>query len=111
MELYNFKAELIRILDGDTIEVNIDLAFKMFHRRTIRLLGFDAAETRTKDMNEKAKGMEQKFWMQAEMSQHKHLIVQTVKMDNFGRYLGWVFDPEGNNINNKFIDEFPETKI
>ena len=53
--MYTYKAKLIRIVDGDTIDAEIDLGFDTIVRKRIRLFGIDTPETKTKDMNEKTK--------------------------------------------------------
>lgn len=111
MELYNYKAELLRVIDADTIEVIMDLGFKTYQRRTVRLLGFDAAETRTKDLEEKALGMNQMFWMESLLRTCKFLVINTKKKDSFGRYLGDIYTDNGDFINEMFVEKWPETKV
>jgi micrococcal nuclease len=109
-DLYNYKAKLIKVIDGDTISVLMDLGFKTHQVRRIRLLGYDACETRTKDLEEKAKGMVQKYWLAFTLSACKYLYIHTKEKDSFGRYLGTVYSNEGENINERFIEKWPNSK-
>ena len=52
-KLYNYKAKLVRVVDGDTIDAEIDLGFGVFIKQRIRLYGIDTPESRTKDLEEK----------------------------------------------------------
>ena len=51
--MYHYKAQLVRVIDGDTIEADIDLGFKTWTRRKVRLAGIDTPEIRTRDLEEK----------------------------------------------------------
>lgn len=65
MEIYLFKARIDRIVDGDTIDIDIDLGFDVWlHKERVRLIGIDAPETRTKDLEEKAKGIAVKEYIE-----------------------------------------------
>ena len=54
--MYEYKAKVHRIIDGDTVDVTIDLGFEMTTKQRIRLYGIDTPETRTRDLKEKARG-------------------------------------------------------
>ena len=56
MELYNYKAEVTRVVDGDTVDAFIDLGFDMHSKQRVRLYGINAPETRTRDLIEKKHG-------------------------------------------------------
>ena len=55
--VYQYKAELLRIVDGDTLDALIDIGFDVFVKKRIRLFGMDTWESRTRDLEEKAKGL------------------------------------------------------
>lgn len=92
MYTYNVK-EVIRVVDGDTIDLVVDLGFSIFHRIRVRLLGIDAPETRTKDLEEKARGLEAKEFLTIFMDDNRssEIIVESEKLDSFGRSLANVY--------------------
>ena len=55
--VYQYKAELLRIVDGDTLDALIDIGFDVFVKKRIRLFGMDTWESRTRDLEEKVKGL------------------------------------------------------
>lgn len=105
---YTYEAQFIRVLDGDTIKVNISLGFNMWvHDKSIRLLEVYAPETHTKDAVEKENGEKVKAFVESKLNADAHIIVQTFKPDSqdlYGRYLAviWV---NGSNLNMD-INEF-----
>lgn len=104
MELYLYKANLINIVDGDTIDVEIDLGFNTFIKERVRLLGIDAAESRTSNAAEKTWGMAAKVRL-AELLTDS-FIIQT-EYDAYGKYgrvLGTIL-VDGANINDMLVEE------
>ena len=88
-----YQCELIKVVDGDTIDCYIDLGFNLKTKKRIRYMGIDTWESRTRDLEEKAKGL-------AAKDRNKHLLEQGVfKLKSFGtgkfgRVLGEIFvDP------------------
>ena len=59
-KLFHYRCEVTRVVDGDTIDVDIDLGFNIKYSERVRLLGINTPETRTRDLEEKAKGLEAK---------------------------------------------------
>lgn len=84
--MYEYKCELIRVVDGDTVDVNIDLGFDIHMKARVRLAGIDAPETRTKDLEEKERGISAKesveSWFNMSGAEYK---VRT-EFDNRGKY-------------------------
>lgn len=107
--MYEYKVKTIkRVIDGDTVEVELDLGFHLTLCDKVRLAGINTPETRTKDLEEKGKGLKAKEWMQNKMNNigDKTLIVKYVKEEKFGRLLGWLYiDGEPNTINEQLINE------
>ena len=109
MNMYTYKAKLIRIVDGDTIDAEIDLGFDTFVRKRIRLFGIDTPETRTKDMNKKTKGLAAKQRLTELLN--NEFVVETIlnKRGKYGRVLGVVYnlteDNKRLNINETLVDE------
>ena len=90
--MYQYKIKKIhRIIDGDTVDVEIDLGFGITLSHRVRLKDIDAAETRTKDLKEKAEGLMAKEWLEKELSKPGEWIIETTKDDKYGRILGTLY--------------------
>jgi micrococcal nuclease len=97
-EYYVRKVE--GVVDGDTIDVLIDLGFDILFASRVRLAGIDTPESRTKDLAEKALGLEAKEYLKKALKDAKSVIIKTEKMDSsekYGRILGWVY-VDGNTV-------------
>jgi len=91
-EYYVRKVE--NVVDGDTIDVLIDLGFDILFASRVRLAGIDTPESRTKDLAEKALGLEAKEYLKKHLKDAKSVVIKTEKMDSsekYGRILGWVY--------------------
>ncbi len=87
--MYEYKATIIKIVDGDTCDVDIDLGFDVWVRRQrIRLFGIDTPECRTRNKAEKAHGMLAKKYVQAALKLGGVYALRTREKGKFGRYLG-----------------------
>jgi micrococcal nuclease len=97
-EYYVKKVE--NVVDGDTIDVLIDLGFDILFASRVRLAGIDTPESRTKDLAEKALGLEAKEYLKKSLKDAKSVVIKTEKMDSsekYGRILGWVY-VNGNTV-------------
>ena len=98
-----------KIVDGDTIDVDIDLGFAVSFTQRVRLAGIDTPESRTTDLKEKALGLEVKEKIKKELAAAKDVVIKTEKPDSsekYGRILGWVFlDGADVSLNQKLINE------
>jgi micrococcal nuclease len=97
-EYYVRKVE--NVVDGDTIDVLIDLGFDILFQSRVRLAGIDTPESRTKDLKEKALGLESKEYLKKHLKDAKSVVIKTEKMDSsekYGRILGWVY-VDGNTV-------------
>ena len=96
-------------VDGDTIDVLIDLGFDILFASRVRLAGIDTPESRTKDLKEKALGLESKEYLKKYLKDAKSVIIKTEKMDSsekYGRILGWVYiDGDTVSLNDKMIND------
>ena len=116
-----FVKEVKNVVDGDTIDVIIDLGFDILFASRLRLAGIDTPESRTTDKAEKALGVEAKEYLKKQLKDAKSVVIRTEKMDSsekYGRILGWVYiNGESESINNKMINDgyawgyLGETKI
>ena len=106
-EYYVRKVE--NIVDGDTIDVIIDLGFDILFQSRVRLAGIDTPESRTKDVAEKALGLEAKEYLKKQLKDAKSVVIKTEKMDSsekYGRILGWVYvDGSTVSVNDKMIND------
>ena len=98
-----------KVVDGDTIDVEIDLGFDISFSSRVRLAGIDTPESRTTDKAEKALGLESKAYLKTQIDSAKTVVIKTEKMDSsekYGRILGWVFlDNSPVSLNHKMIDD------
>jgi micrococcal nuclease len=94
--------EIVKIIDGDTIDIIIDLGFSLTKKERVRLAGIDTPECRTRDLEEKTFGLEAKEYLAMRLNASKNLIVKTEKDGKYGRMLGWIHD-EDRCINNDMI--------
>ena len=84
----------------------IDVGFHITINQRVRLQGIDAAETRTKDLKEKAEGLATKAWLEKELSREGEWVIETFKEDKYGRILGTLYfvgDPV--TVNERMINE------
>jgi len=96
---YNFRVvEINRVVDGDTIDVTIDLGFDLYKKERVRVAGVDTPEKRTRDLEEKALGYDATNWLKDKLdgaiSGDDDLIIRT-ELDGgvgkYGRLLGWLY--------------------
>jgi micrococcal nuclease len=95
-----FVKSVTNVVDGDTIDVIIDLGFDILFSSRVRLAGIDTPESRTKDLAEKALGLEAKEYLKKSLKDAKSVVIKTEKMDSsekYGRILGWVYI-NGNTV-------------
>jgi micrococcal nuclease len=107
--MYEYKIKnLVEVIDGDTIDIEIDLGFDVFVKQRLRLQGIDSPESRTKNLVEKELGLKAKAWLSKKLKQ-SNLIVQTIKLDSsekYGRMLGVIYKQgEEISINDQMINE------
>jgi micrococcal nuclease len=106
-EYYVRKVE--NVVDGDTIDVLIDLGFDILFQSRVRLAGIDTPESRTKDLAEKTLGLESKEYLKKYLKDAKSVVIKTEKMDSsekYGRILGWVYvNEDTESLNDKMIND------
>jgi len=104
-----YVKKVSKVVDGDTIDVDIDLGFDISFSSRVRLAGIDTPESRTTDKMEKTLGLESKEYLKKAIDASKTVVIKTEKMDSsekYGRILGWVFlDGSEVSINQKMINE------
>jgi micrococcal nuclease len=104
-----YVKQVTNVVDGDTIDVVIDLGFDISFTSRVRLAGIDTPESRTKDKAEKALGLESKKYLSDRIKAAKNIVIRTEKINSsekFGRILGWLYlDGESNSINHEMIEK------
>jgi len=111
---YNFRVtEINRVLDGDTIDVTIDLGFDLYKKERVRIAGIDTPEKRTRDLEEKALGIDATNYLKKKLEDtiagDEELTIRTELkggMGKYGRLLGWLYIGEDTlSINEVMITE------
>lgn len=108
--MYEYRVKkVLKVVDGDTIDVDIDLGFNVSYTQRVRLAGIDTPESRTTDLKEKALGLEVKEYLKHSLEGAEDIVIQTEKPDSsekYGRILGWLFiNDEEISINEKMIND------
>ena len=111
---YNFRClEINRVLDGDTIDVTIDLGFDLYKKERVRVAGVDTPEKRTRDLEEKELGIDATNWLKEKLEGaicgDDDLVIRTELVGGVGKYgrlLGWLYvGTEELSLNEQMIDE------
>ena len=120
--MYEYRVKKVTgVVDGDTIDVDIDLGFNISYSQRVRLAGIDTPESRTTDKKEKALGLEVKQRLKDVLANASVVVIRTQKPDStekYGRVLGWLFvDGAEKSVNEALIADgyawgyMGETKI
>ena len=106
--IYRIKS-VGRVVDGDTIDADIDLGFDISLTKRIRLAGIDTPESRTKDLKEKELGIDAKNWLKHRLEDANDIIIRTELPDStekYGRIIGHLYiNGEDTSLNNQMITE------
>jgi micrococcal nuclease len=108
--VYEYRIKQVtKIVDGDTIDVDVDLGFSISYSQRLRLAGIDTPESRTTDKFEKTLGLESKEYLKTKLKEAKDIIVKTELPDSsekYGRILGWVYvNGNSKSINEQMIED------
>lgn len=108
--MYEYRVKNItKVVDGDTIDVDIDLGFNISYNQRVRLAGIDTPESRTSDKFEKTLGLESKEYLKSKLKNAKLIVIKTEKPDSsekYGRILGWLYiDGNTVSINDQMIED------
>jgi micrococcal nuclease len=106
--IYRIKS-ITKVVDGDTIDANIDLGFDISLTKRIRLAGIDTPESRTRNQYEKKLGLQAKAWLKERLNFAKDIIIKTELPDStekYGRIIGHLYvNGEEVSLNNQMIAE------
>jgi len=91
-----YGAKALKVVDGDTLDLMVDLGFDVQHKIRVRLYGVNTPESRTKDASEKALGLKAKKFTEDWLTNHEWVYVNTIpdKNDKYGRILARIFSSE-----------------
>lgn len=120
--MYEYRVKkIISVVDGDTVDVDIDLGFNVSYSQRVRLAGIDTPESRTSDKFEKTLGLESKEYLKLKIKDARDIVIKTEKPDSsekYGRILGWLYiDGSEISVNEQMIQDgyawgyMGETKI
>lgn len=106
--MYEYRVRKVhKVVDGDTIDVDIDLGFNVSYYQRVRLAGIDTPESRTRDLAEKELGLEVKKKLTALLASAGDIVIKTEKPDStekYGRILGWLYiDGKEQSVNHALI--------
>ena len=101
--MYTYKAILDRVVDGDTIDANINLGFDITIHKRIRLAGIDTPESRTRDLEEKKRGLASKQRL-IELLGEGNFVLESKEVGKYGRVLGTIL-VDDVNINETLVEE------
>ena len=111
---YNFRVTKInRVVDGDTIDVTLDLGFSLTKKERVRIAGVDTPEKRTRDKEEKTLGIDATNWMKEKLTEtikgDEELVIRTELkggVGKYGRLLGWLYIGDDEfSLNEQMITE------
>jgi len=111
---YNFRVvEVVKIIDGDTADFILDLGFDLYKKERVRVAGVDTPEKRTKNLEEKALGIDATNWLKEKLEStiagDDELSVRTELVGGVGKYgrlLGWLYiGDESVSLNEQMITE------
>jgi micrococcal nuclease len=106
--MYEYSCKVERVVDGDTVDVMLDLGFDILYNCRVRLFGIDTPESRTRNLDEKARGKMASAFLKEAIDNGTKVVIQTKLKDSrgkFGRVLGNVV-VDGKNINQSMIENY-----
>jgi len=104
--MYEYACKVERVVDGDTVDVVLNLGFDIMYKSRVRLYGIDTPESRTRNLDEKARGKMAGAFLKNKIDAGEKVVIQTKLKDSrgkFGRVLGNII-VDGININQLMID-------
>tara|TARA_R110000824_G_scaffold78582_1_gene198279 strand:+ start:689 stop:1042 length:354 start_codon:yes stop_codon:yes gene_type:complete len=105
--MFTYDCEITYIVDGDTCDVKIDLGFDVFYKTRVRLMGINAPESRTRDKEEKYRGLQAKSRF-TELVREKNVRLISHEKGKYGRVLGEILIERGSewvNVNKQLVQE------
>tara|TARA_R100000664_G_scaffold11765_2_gene19018 strand:- start:6512 stop:6940 length:429 start_codon:yes stop_codon:yes gene_type:complete len=106
--MYEYACNVERVIDGDSLILSIQLGFSISYRSSVRLFAIDTPESRTRDLDEKARGKLAKEFLEDTINSGKDIVIKTELKDSrgkFGRVLGTLY-VDGLNVNQALVDNY-----
>jgi|SRR5210317_1133874 len=106
--MYEYRVSLDRVIDGDTVDCWIDLGYNLQIHKRIRFAGVNAPETRTRDKEEKKRGLIAKKWLQDKLPAGSECMLKSYEYGKYGRVIGELFIVSGSrkqSINKMMLAE------
>ena len=103
--MYEYRIKnVVKVVDGDTLDLEIDLGFSLTKKERCRVAGIDTPECRTRDKEEKQYGLAAKVYMKGLLKNGTNLRVKTEKDGKYGRMLGWIYcDEYEESLNERMV--------
>jgi micrococcal nuclease len=101
---YRYRALVMGVVDGDTIDVKIDLGFSTYIETRLRLYGIDTRELKSKDEGDRILANKAKDYLAMNIL-GKYVLLESFKKDKYGRYLAVIHTAEGRNINQELLEQ------
>ena len=90
--MYEYRCKVVRVIDGDTVDVDIDLGFGVWLKKErVRLYGIDTPESRTRDLEEKKRGLAAKERVKCILAENETFEVHSEELGKYGRVLGSIY--------------------
>jgi micrococcal nuclease len=105
--MYTYKATIVRVIDGDTVVLNIDLGFKIHHITPCRLVGINAPEMNSKDEKTRAAAVASKEYLESLLPEEMEVAIVSRKLDKYGRPVVniWQIQNKQKFVNHLMIDD------
>lgn len=101
MNLYTYKATVIRIIDGDTIELTIDLGYKVYWNSSCRLYGINAPELKGDTLEA---GLKAREFLASKLPAGRGIIIRSRQLDKYGRPIVEIINVDGSSLNQQMVD-------
>ena len=106
MNPHIYRADITRVVDGDTCDVTLHLGFDILYKGRVRQTGIDTPESRTRDLEEKKFGLASKEYFKEWVARFDSVLVESTEKGKFGRILGRIYNPDMSECyNDKSIED------
>tara|TARA_B100000965_G_C19191801_1_gene583462 strand:+ start:169 stop:585 length:417 start_codon:yes stop_codon:yes gene_type:complete len=106
MNPHIYRADITRVVDGDTCDVTLHLGFDILFKGRVRLTGIDTPESRTRDLVEKKFGLASKEYFKSWVAEQEYVLVESTEKGKFGRILGRIYNSDMSECyNDKSIED------
>ncbi len=103
MSLYNYKAKVLRIVDGDTVNLEIDMGMKIYFKSNCRLSGINAPELSSTDVVIRESAIKSKEYLAMLLPINSIVDLKSISLDKYGRSIGKITTNEGVVVNDEMI--------